>query len=175
MSERLKIKLDHEKIDVITDKLLHVKYYENLPDVFSKPKIAFTLLTQKYFLLAILDETSNNRISMYMKENNHPFPGLIALPITDVKTGFVLNNSKFSLFENTKVVNRFSFKLGVDSTAILSNHYVSINTDVLDSFNYNIELLYLISFGSEITLDNFYEYLDELIDFSFTYWKSNNG
>jgi hypothetical protein len=151
---------------------LHWNYSSErkVPEILKGKRFISAFLTKKYFLLSVLSEENLKKVEIFKKEGNHPFPGLIAPDTPCVKSAFNVDNSKYSIFYNTKVLNSFSFNLGKNSTIILNNHEVSLNSKNLGKYNYTIDLMYIISFNSEININNFYNYLDELIEFSFSYW-----
>lgn len=172
MNNSRKIHVEKSRLETIINKILQAPSLDSYPKILSLEKVAYSLLTNRYFLLAITDRAGISRIEKFMEEGNHPFPTLIAPDFVSVSYGFDLGNSRNTFYKNTKVKNKFSFNLGENATAIIHNHEVSINTEVFGSFEYDVELLYLISFGREITKENFYKYLDELIEFSLVYWGS---
>lgn len=147
-----------------------------LPPVLSKPKVGlFTYPTDTYFILAFVDAVERERIQKLTEKGYHPFPGLIK-PHTgnSVSVAFKLANSRNVLIQANTVKNLFSFSLGKDCTLILRDHKQSINTKELGIYEYTINLAYIISFGDEINSDNLYDYVEDLIAYSFKQWRSGN-
>jgi len=170
-----KIKINKNKLSNIINKLLDINLQEKkLPNIFLGTRKVYTLVTREYFILALLDSNAEQRINKFLEMGIHPFPGLIAPNYSQIQTAFKLDNIRNAIFNDNKIINQVSFKLGSDSTVIIYNHNISINDEKYESFDYKIDLLYLIGFGSQITISNFYNYLDELIEFSFTYWRSSD-
>ena len=172
----MEIKIDQRRLDSIVNQLFKTlsDIKHPIPSVLPKSPTAFTLLTNRYFLLAFLDDVVKKKIKQYMKEGNHPFPGLIAPEYGTFKSAFKLDNTRNAIFDCNKVKNMFSFSLGNDSTLIIYDHNVFINTEAFGNFDYTVPLAYLLSFGTEISRENFYDYLEDLIEFSFMHWRSRD-
>jgi len=148
---------------------------EKGPSIISqKPVLAFQVMTDDYFLLAILDKDTMKRVKEFLKRKIDPFPGLIAP--NDVKgVAIRLEKSKYGYFTGNHVNNLYSFSLGKDCTFILMDHHVSINIKNIGHIEYVIDLAYIISFGEEINYKNVYSYLNELVTYTLKQWGDGNG
>jgi hypothetical protein len=141
-----------------------------LPPILQGEIEFFTFLTARYFALFFVDGTEKERIASLRKKNIQPFPYLIKPEGTAEGSAFRFEKSRFIWIDSCKVENMFCFSLGEDSTIILSNHTQVVNTKELGNYQYLVRLAYIISFGEEITLDNFYGSLEDLIAYSLKSW-----
>jgi len=170
-----KSKLNQEKLTNVLNRLIQVpKEIRNiLPELLSKPEVnIMNVLTDDYYLLVFLDPEGWARVTSFTLKRLSPFPGLIKPPDSQVSATINFDRSKNLFFENVHIINNFSFSLGKDSTLILKNHKLTSNIESFGIYDYTIELAYLITFGEEITVDNFYNYLEDLIAYSFKKWRS---
>ncbi|MCK4731662.1 MAG: hypothetical protein KAT65_04305 [Methanophagales archaeon] len=162
--------------NIIEKRLLRVpsEIKKFFPPVLSKPGVSFfTFSTDTYLILAFIDEVEKKRIEKLIKKGYHPFPGLIA-DDTSTPVAFRFKKSRNVFLERCTVENMFSLSLGGDSTVILCNHLQSINTFELGVYRYVVQLAYIISFGSEINRDNLYDFVEDLIAYSFKQWRSSD-
>lgn len=168
--------IDGKRLNSLVGRLLfgppEIKQY--LPSVLSKPAHTFAFLTSTYFILAFLQKKEKERIEELIGKRQHPFPGLIKPEDTSGPCAFRIDNARNNLFSHNKVQNMYSFCLGKNCTIILHDHKQSINTKEYGIYEYTIDLAYLISFGEEINVDNFYDYLEDLIAYSLKQWRSRN-
>jgi hypothetical protein len=165
--------IDNKKlIDIIDRRLFRVspEVLKLFPPILSgQIKGIFSICTENYFILCIIDPEDMKRIDELTKLNYHPFPGLISEP-PNIGGAFHLKNSRNNIFQSCTVVNSPSFILEEDNTLVLINHNQSINSVEKGPYEYNIKLAYIISFGNEITFQNIYEIIDELIAYSVKHW-----
>ena len=148
---------------------------QKFPEILTTKKLDFLVYsTQDYILIAFLSESERRKIDKLIKNNVHPFPALIAPKEYEGAVAFNIQNSKNNIFANNKISNLYSFKLGSDSTFIVYNHSQSNIITDLGQYEYIISLAFIISFGDVININNFYNYLDELVDFFILKWGSRN-
>ena len=172
-----KLTIDEERLNSILKRLFVVPpdLEDILPPILLQKSVSiFRLLTNSYFILAFFDEEGKKRTMKYMEEKNHPFPTLFAPEIVPTSIAFSFENSKNILLKGNTVINMFSLSLGKNTTIILQDHKISVKTEVFGNFEYTIDLAYIISFGDEIDISNFYNYLNDLITYSFTKWRSTD-
>ena len=170
--------INQEKLINIINRLISVpKEIRNiLPEILSKPEInIMNILTNDYYLLIFLDNEGWERVSRYREKKTSPFPGLINNEKKVFPSAITFNKSKNLVFEGNQISNLFSFSLGKDSTLILKNHKQYSDNSSLGIYNYIIDLAYLITFGDEITIYNFYDYLGDLIAYSIKTWRIKNA
>jgi hypothetical protein len=147
-----------------------------LPSVLTEPQVhILTLLSDTYFVLAFFNETEWNKIKDFRERGlQPPLPFLIKPEGSMGPSAFSVEKTKNFLFRNNQVRNQYSFSLGKDSTVLLIEHRQSIESDELTA-DYTIGLAYLVSFGEEITSNNFYDFLEDLAAYSFKVWRSRLG
>jgi len=143
--------------------------------LFSLPKkslSSFSYLTESYFVLAFLDNKNLSKSKKYVEQGFHPLPFLIKPNSIDAKSIVNIDKSQYGNFTNTKFLNGYSFSLGKDSSFILYNHTVSVESKELGKVEYTLDLAYIIYFGDNITKINFYNYLENLIFYSIDLLRS---
>ena len=168
-------KFDRNRIkDIVKERLLGVtpEIKEILPPIFRRKIDFFTVLTNVYFILDFVDKAEKKRIKKLMDKNIQPFPYLIKSEQGVGSCAFKFEKSKFVVIEGCTVENMFSLCLGKDSTIILHNHTQKVQTKELDLYKYLIELAFVISFGDDISHQNFYDALEDLIAHSLEVWRS---
>lgn len=170
------IDLDSKRFIKIIDKLANIpdELKDNVPKVLTHSNYVVTNLTGEYCLVVFVqDKEEFERIEKFEKQGVEPFPGLILPQDRDRPTAMAFNRSRNFYLNGNKVTNLYSLKLGKDCTVVIQNHKQSIRTKEFGKVEYTIGLAYLISFGNEITLYNFYDYLEDLILFSWKTWGSS--
>jgi len=147
-----------------------------LPKVLTEPTVhILSILSEKYFLLAFFNETEWAKVREFRERGlQPPLPRLIRPETDSGPSVFNVEKLKNSLFRNNQVSNLYSFSLGKDSTILLIDHKQSVESEEL-TVDYTIGLAYLVSFGDEINSDNFYDYLEDLIAYSYKEWRSIFG
>jgi len=165
--------LDNKKLRSIIEKRLFAPLCEInklFPPPLCEPQFSvITIHTEDYFILCFVDPDEKKRIDDLMDKNYYPFPGLIcteAPPISPI----ILENARNVIFHSCTAYFEPSFILKKDSTVILINYKQHVNTVEMGEYHYNIKLAYLISFGNELTFDNIYETIDELLAYSVKQW-----
>ena len=139
---------------------------KNLPAVVSRPDARiFTLHTDAYLMISIVERRERSRLIKIRKEGISPFPELIKPHFVSAPTAFVIEKSKNVLVENCSVRNMFSISLGKDSTMILVNHKQVATERKTEVSEYTIELAFLVSYGNEIDTQNVYCFVEELIEY----------
>ena len=170
------IDLDSKRFVKIIDKLANIpdEIKDNVPQVLTHSNYVVTNLTDDYcFVVFVHDKKEFKRIEKFEKQGVNPFPGLILPQDRDRPTAIALNRSRNWYLNGNKISNLYFLKLGKDCTVVIQNHKQSIGTKEFGKVDYTIDLAYLVSFGNEITLYNFYDYLDDLILFSLKTWGSS--
>jgi hypothetical protein len=168
---------NRNKLTPILNKLLtDPEIAKYLPTVLTESEVhILTILSDTFFVMAFFNNSEWAKIVEFRKRGlRPPLPGLIKPKNVSGSSVFRIEKSKNFLFRDNKVKNQFSFSLGKDATILLIDHSQSIDLEKLTA-NYVIGLAYLVSFGDEITSDNFYEYLEDLVAFSFKVWRSEFG
>jgi hypothetical protein len=147
-----------------------------LPRVLTESEVhVLTILSDTYFVLAFFNETEWAKITEFREKGlQPPLPGLIKPEANSGSSAFRIEKTKNFLFRNNQVNNQYSFSLGKDATVLLIEHRQSMKSDELTT-DYTIGLAYLVSFGEEITSNNFYDYLEDLAAYSFKVWRSEFG
>ena len=126
------------------------------------------------FGLIFIDDLNMQRINAFRKRNLDPFPGLITSDKA-VPAAFRIEKARNNVFSGCTVKNSFSFSIGQDSTIIITNHSQILEGTEIGDIEYKVPLAYIISFGAEITTENAYEYLEELMAYSIKMWRRHNG
>lgn len=167
-----------EKIkDIVKRRLLSLPadLKASFPTVITQEPLSWVSFGEDNLLgLIFIDAPDQKRIQQFKERNLHPFPGLIT---TDkgVPCVFRLENSRNSIFSNCKVENSISFCIGPDSTAVILEHSQILRGTDAGDIAYKVHLGYVVAFGIEITPDNAYEYLEDLIAYSIKQWRGTNG
>jgi hypothetical protein len=167
-----------EKIrDIVERRLLRVERESKnyFPDILKSSNIHWVSFGNENLLsLFFVTEDDLKRIQSYQSQKYEPFPGLFATD-SSLPAAFGFKQSRFGLVSGCSVTNSISFSIGKDSTFVVVDHTQSIDTKELGSISYRIPLGYFISFGDEITPDNAYENLEELIAYSVKAWRESHG
>ena len=147
-----------------------------LPRVLTESEVhVLTILSDTYFVLAFFNETEWAKITEFREKGlQPPLPGLIKPEASSGSSAFHIEKTKNFLFRKNQVNNQYSFSLGKDATVLLIEHRQSMKSDEVTA-DYTIGLAYLVSFGEEITSNNFYDYLEDLAAYSFKVWRSEFG
>ncbi len=147
---------------------------EHYPPIFRKGGFTSAVFISDYFMiLSFLDIEQEGLFAGYSEKINNPFPGFIILSKDRSPVAFKLeNNSRNNYFLKNKVDNLYSFSVGEDTTFIVQEHHQKINFLELGNIEYEIDLAYIVTFGDEINKNNFHEYLERLIIFSISKWRS---
>ncbi len=167
-----------EKIkDIVRRRLLSlpIAVKAGFPSVLTREPVSWLSFGDDKLLgLIFIDTADQERIQLYKERNIQPFPGLITTD-KSLPAGIRLENSRNNTFSNCSVVNSISFSIGPDCTAVISDHsQILTGTDIGD-IEYTVRLAYIVSFGIEITYENVYEYLEDLIAYSIKQWRHTNG
>ena len=107
------------------------------------------------------------------EKNIHPFPGLITTD-NNIPAAIRLENSRNNIFSRCKVINNISFSIGPDCTVVILDHSQVLKGTDIGDIEYTVSLSYIVSFGNEITYENVYEYLEDLIVYSIKQWRQND-
>lgn len=124
--------------------------------------------------LIFINEADQERIEHYRERNINPFPGLITTD-NSVPAAMRMEKSRNNTFSNCTIVNSISFSIGQDCTIIISDHSQILKGTEIGDIEYMVPLAYIVSFGIEITYENVYEYLEDLIAYSLKQWRHPNG
>jgi hypothetical protein len=167
-----------EKIkDIVRRRLLSlpIGVKAGFPSVLTQEPVSWLSFgDDKLLVLIFIDKADQERIQLYKKRNIQPFPGLITIE-KNIAAAIRLENSRNNIFANCSVVNSISFSLGPDCTVVISDHSQILNGTDIGDIEYKIRLAYIVSFGFEITYENVYEYLEDLIAYSIKQWRHTNG
>jgi hypothetical protein len=172
------ITLDRAILDDKARELVEKRLLQNpselakfLPSILSDPHITpFTYLTEKYFILALVQRKEKEQLKKLVEQGLPPFPYLIKPEGVSGTSAFGIKNSRNSFITNCTVKDAFSMSLGKDSTVVLCSHK-QINETQKGLEKYNIEIAYVISFGDEIKQYNLLDFLEDLIAYSIKQWK----
>ncbi len=129
----------------------------------------FAVPEEAYFILAVVSEGEVDRIKELRAKGMAPFPGLIS-PSGIENTAFNLDGQRDVLMRDCEAENVYSFHLGSDAAVIVENHRQSLETPELGSYEYHVELAYLLSYGEEVTPDTVLEHLEDLVALSISLW-----
>ncbi|MCJ7632007.1 hypothetical protein MUP77_06390 [Candidatus Bathyarchaeota archaeon] len=156
-----------ERIRDIVQKFFSSRASFSFPLSLSRPEDSFfSFSTNSYYVLALVNQDERKRIDNLMRRSFHPFPGLIKPDDVIAGTAFKVENARNMLIERCAVKNMFTLSLGKDCTVIITQHTQSINTSELGQYEYTIILAYIVSFGDEININNFHDYLRDTISYS---------
>ena len=164
--------------DIVKKRLFQVppEMKRRLPPILNKPDVTFyAIFTDTYFILDFVDSTEKERIQKLMEKGRDPFPALIKPDNISAPTSFRFERSKNIVIGSCVVKNAFSFSLGKDCTLILYDHKISIQTEESGVYEYVINLAYIVSFGDEINIDNYYDFVEDLIAYSLKHWQEREG
>lgn len=132
----------------------------------------FAVPEEAYFMLAVVSAGEVDRIKALRSKGVVPFPGLIS-PSGFENTAFNLDGRRDVHMRDCEAENVYSFHLGGDATVIVENHRQSLETPELGSYEYRVELAYLLSYGDEITPDSLVEHLEDLVALSISLWEGD--
>ena len=167
-----------EKInEIVKRRLIEIdsKTRAEFPPVLSIRSVTWWLIFEdkKFIGLVFIDATGMARIEEYKSRGLTPFPGLVlATDDKSIQCAFRIDSSKNGVFTKCTVKNMVSFSIGQDSTFMVSDHHQSLEKTEAGDLSYNVPLAYFVSYGSEITADNIYEYLEDLIAYSIKIWRA---
>jgi len=170
-------KVNYDKIRLILSKFFKLtnNEKEKLPSVLSQGFLDFfTYLTEEYVIVSFITEKEGVKVKKLTNEGYPPYPGLIAPKNIKQKVAFNVVTSKNNMFNNINVKKYYAFKIDVDSTLILIDFKHLIDVVQIGLYEYNIEFAFILTFGTEITPDNFYIFLEELVDYFLLRWESTN-
>jgi len=177
-SENESFELDTGRINNIIIKLLvsiPSELKREFPSVLLERNLNMkTVSTDKYIAIFFYSEKDIARIKQAISMWNFPFPGLLA-DTDNISIAFNIESSRNTYIKNCTIENAYGVKLGIDSTVIIENHFQEINIFNYGTYNYTIDLAYIISFGNYVNKVNVYEELANLISYSIETWRSNNA
>jgi hypothetical protein len=125
------------------------------------------------FGVVFIDDTQIKTIMDYQKRGLWYFPGFITTDTT-VPAAFRVENVRNNIFSGNTVKNSTSFFIGSDSTLIIIDHTQFLRQAEMGEIEYKIPLAYLVSFGSKITFENAYDYLEDLVAYSVSKWRKSD-
>ncbi len=159
--------------EIVEKRLIYVdgSIRDIFPDVLkTSPLYWMSFGNDNLLSLIFVFEADMERIRSFQDNNFEPFPGLFTTD-TAGPSAFRLEGSQLSVIEQVTVRNGYAFSIGNDSSFTVLDHTQIMETKDVGSLTYRIPLAYFVSFGQEITPDNAYEALDELIAFSVKMWR----
>jgi hypothetical protein len=166
-----------EKIkDILRRRLLSlpIGVKVGFPSILTNEPVSWlTFGDDKLMGVIFIDKADQERIRINSERNIQPFPGLITTD-KSVPAAIRLENSRNNIFSNCNVTNSISFSIGPDCTIIILDHSQVLKGTEIGDIEYKISLSYIVSFGNEITYDNVYEYLEDLIAYSIKQWRHND-
>jgi hypothetical protein len=133
-----------------------------------------TIHNEKLFAIFFLSNEESQIIRKIQTKYNIPFPGLYSMN-SESPALFHFKNSHFTMIQDLTVKDFRAFSIGQDSSIVIKNFTVDINTENKERIFYTISLAYILSFGEEITTENIYEHLDSLIAYSIKNWRQTAG
>jgi len=132
----------------------------------------FTFMTDNHFILAFVNPTEKKRIKEMVSKGYYPFPGLIKPANVDKPVFFKVEKTQNSMIGGLTFEGAYILSLGKDCTLVLFGLKHSINLERVEQpYEYTVKLAYVVSFGDEINADNFQDYLENLIAYSFEQWR----
>jgi hypothetical protein len=163
-----------EKIkDILKRRLLSVvpDIKVGFPSILSEKSLQWLLFGDEHlFGVVFIDDIQKRRITDYEKKRLQPFPGLITTDTT-IPAAFRSENARNNIFSGCAVENTTSFSIGSDSTLIIIDHTQLLRQTEVGDIEYRVQLAYIVSFGSEITFENAYDYFEELVAYSVSTWR----
>jgi hypothetical protein len=170
--------LDRDQISQILERRLvrvSPSVRKFLPPVLSSPKVSWAIFpTDAYLLVVFLSDQDKRRIQTLIAQKYHPFPGLIT-QAPNVGAAFRVESSRNIVIQSCTAKNIYTLWLGKDSTVILEDHTQSVDTQELGQYEYKISLAYVISYGDEINEVTVYDYLEDLIAYTISGWRSRHA
>jgi len=167
-----------EKIrDIIERRLIRVdeESRRTFPSVLqSQPTHWISFADEKIFSLFFVTEEEIKRINSFQEKRLNPFPGLVTTD-SNLPSAFAFSGSRFGSIIGSTVKNSNSFFAGPDTSFFVADHSQSLNTIEEGEVTYKILLAYFLSFGVEVTPDNVYQNLEELIVYSIKVWRKSHG
>lgn len=142
--------------------------------IFQRGSTFFALKTNEYFMLTFVDSKEKQRIRDLQSRGLNPFPGLIKPDDVSAPCAYELHSAKNVYIEKNGVKNAYALSLGRDSSVVLRDFKQQMRIK-LGYHNYTINLAYIVSFGDEINSENFYDFIDDLITSSFSFWYEVRG
>ena len=120
--------------------------------------------------IIVVGENDVVRANELQEKNLDPF---LALVTTEKEHGaaFGFENSQFITIASCTVKGSFVLFAGPDSSVTLEDVNVSIQTEELGEYSYNVPLAYVVSFGDKFSLRNASEIFDDLIKRSIATWR----
>ncbi len=140
------------------------------PPVLKQPTIYWWSFGDDSLLaLLFLTEADIHRVNNFTERHWSPFPALFTTSATE-SAAFRLEKFRFQVLQSCRVKGSNSFSVGADCTFVVVDHAVEVSTAEAGLVSYTVPLGYCVSFGVEITADNVYENLDQLIAYSVKTW-----
>jgi hypothetical protein len=160
--------------NILGRRLCPLKPGEGAPPILDGRPTSWITFGDEHFLgLLLVDKEAMARIASYVTKNFHPLPGFITTD-REQKAAFRVEKSKNGIFSQCVVTNLFSFSLGPDTTFVVVGHRQILKGTAEGDLEYEVPLAYIVSFGEEITNENVYEYLDDLIAYSVKSWRKSD-
>ncbi len=167
------MKVEIDKIKEIIERRIstapnHLK--ATFPNVIKGEVHWISFADDKVFLLAFLGSNEIPKIQELSSKGYDPFPGLITTePL--VSAMMRMENSRNNFVTGCSVSGMYSFSIGQNSTFIIQDHSQILQTKEIGEIHYKVPLAYIISFGENISLENVYQSLDELVTYSIKIWR----
>jgi hypothetical protein len=163
-------------MDIVSRRFIHIddKFRRTFPSVLLNQQLRWiSFADEELFSLIFLSQEDLKRVKHFQARQLNPFPGLIT---TNPKESYAFRFSGIRLgsISGNSVKNSNSFYIGPDSSFFVVDHTQSLNNVEFGELSYRLPLSYFISFGIEITPDNAYENLDELIVCSIKAWRKSH-
>ena len=139
----------------------------------TKPTHWVTISNEQLLLIVFLDPGQMAQVQARHDQGLDPFPGLLISPGAG-KAAIGLSNARNVELVGNRVQNMYSIEVGPDSTAIIENHFQSVQLSGQETIEYTIPLAYLITYGDEISEEFAYDTLDQLVAYSVSQWRKKN-
>lgn len=167
------LRVDSSRITSIIQKRL-VSAPSEVRETFPKPLLedglSWEIISADAFLMVdLVTQGEAARLQSFRAQRLNPFLGLITTE--DLPAAFKLDKSQFVSITGCFVQNVFTFAVGRDSTVVLEDHHISLNTTDRGIIEYTLPLVYLVVYGDEIDITNCYDYLDSIVADSVDSWR----
>jgi hypothetical protein len=138
---------------------------------FLKRQVQWTAFSNEQLLaLIFIPPDDIERVLSLQQKNLEQFPGLFTTS-KGLPVAFRFERTRFAVVRDCSIENLYSFFLGEDSSIIVVNHTQTVQTKEIGLVKYNVPLGYFIGFGNQLSQENAYEILEELIVYSLKIWR----
>lgn len=162
--------------DILDHRLLNVapSVQAFLPPVLFQQDTSWDFFPyETYVVVAFAPHEQLLRAAESVEKGHAPFPSLITTSHS-FSAALKLDDSRNYVLERVEIQNGYAVRLGRDSSIVFVGHVQTIDVPGMTKSSYTIPLAYALSFGHIITPTTFYEYFENLIAYSVSYWRSEH-